>query len=206
MFEAPAEEDASVGRERLTTIVLGVLIAFASMVVVRTHPNVGAGFDAPKLEIVFLGQLIDETTWPSDRSFGPIVVGHVGEGTILGLLERSLGKQVVGGRPIEVRAIDLTSPTAFRDACACHVVFVGRDADTEARHLARRLHGQGVLTVGTCDSFAAREGMVGLSATERGLRVIVHLERARASGIGISPAVLEHAEILADRPAPHRAR
>ncbi len=202
----PSPEGSSVRQERFTTVVLGILIAVASMVVVRTHPDVDAGLDAPKREIVFLGQLIEETTWPSDRSYGPILVGHVGEGPVLRLLERSLGTQVVDGRPIDVRHIDVGSPSAFRDAQSCHVLFVGRDADDAARRLARRLHGQGVLTVGTCDSFASREGIVGLDATSRGLRVIVHLERARASGIGISPDALAHAELLADRPVGRRPR
>lgn len=132
----------------------------------------------------FLFNFLKFVEWPSN-SFGgpsaPVVVGVMEDDAAAPVLRQVLGGKPVNGRTIEVR---LLQPSA--DARACHLLFLGRTQAGRAGEVLERLKGSPVLTVGEFEQFCQHGGMINLVRKDESFRFEINLATAGRAGLKIS--------------------
>ena len=152
-----------------------------------------AATDPELLKAAFVYNFAKFTRWPEGtwlRPSGSFRLCTLGQDDLVGQLAR-LGGELVGGRPVEVRAVDL--PLAER---ACHLLYLAVSAEGGPRELLDGINGKPVLTVSQSPRFARAGGMVELYRDEDRLRFRINVEAARAAGLHLSARLLDLAQVV----------
>jgi hypothetical protein len=128
------------------------------------------------------------TTWPTNALSSPtnaIIIGVLGHDTLRPVLREMLTGKQIQQRPIEIRQYQ-----HGREARDCHVLYIGL---SEASRLADELQGLGnapVLTVGDMPGFMEQGGIIGLVKTNDRVAFNVNLAVAQKSGLTLSSKLL----------------
>ncbi|MDY6971149.1 MAG: YfiR family protein [Thermodesulfobacteriota bacterium] len=151
-------------------------------------------FQEYKIKAVFLFNLANFVSWPSEAFKGPDVpleIGILGEDPFGGFLDRIVHGERVGGRQIAVKRF-----SGIADIRDCHVLFIGSSHKEPLSQIFEVTRNSYVLTVGEVRGFASLGGMVNLVRKKTRVHVEVNAERARDSGLGISSKLLKLARIV----------
>lgn len=179
------------------------LAAFALGVVLCPAAGTSAGAATPtpppgehEVKAAFLYHFAHLVDWPEPAAAnGPLVVGVVGRDPFGSALDQIKGKSV-RSRPIEIKRF---ATPAELDPRACHVLFIGGDADTVERALGV-VGSAPVLTVGEAERFAERGGMIGFRVTPEGrVGFDINLRRAERAGLRLRSQLLKLARIVGEK-------
>jgi len=124
---------------------------------------------------------------PAESTFTICILGDDPFGPALDLLK---GKPV-DGRPVEVRR--LTRPGEIG---RCRIVFVGPPHAREIGSLAEKLRDQPVLTVGDGAGFVRAGGMIGFVLSDGRVRFEIGPDRISPTGLTVSSQLLKLAIIV----------
>jgi hypothetical protein len=145
-----------------------------------------------EVKAAFLYNFAKFTAWPSppgpaEDTFTICILGDDPFGPALDLLK---GKPV-DGRPVEVRR--LTKPGEIG---RCRIVFVGPPHAREIGSLAEKLRDQPVLTVGDGSGFVRSGGMIGFVLSDGRVRFEIGPDRISPTGLTVSSQLLKLAIIV----------
>lgn len=120
----------------------------------------------------------------------PLVLGVVGDASVIESMSSKLDGAQVGDNPVTIRTISRVS-----DVEGCHIVFVTSGRDDRAILEAAR--SQAALSVGESEGFAARGGVVNFYSEGKKLRFEINTEAAARAEIEISSRLLRLAKLVA---------
>jgi hypothetical protein len=123
----------------------------------------------------------------------PIVLGVVGEASVVESVSSKLAGARVGDHSVEVRSVSGASQVE-----GCHIVFVasGRNNEGAILEAARE---QAALSVGESEGFANRGGVVNFFNEGKKLRFEINPQAAAQAQIEISSRLLRLAKLVADQ-------
>ena len=143
--------------------------------------------DEYRLKAAFLFHFAQFVDWPADASGNagtPFVICVVGEDPFHGDLEQLVKGKLIATRPVQVRHIK-----QLQDGQGCHVVFVGKDeSNIPARIFALR-HAP-VLTVGESEDFLGQGGIIRLFVEDQKIRFDINQRAAETANLKISSRLL----------------
>jgi hypothetical protein len=134
--------------------------------------------------------------WPQDAfkdGSAPFVIAVVGRDPFGAALDQILAGKSVNGHPVEV--LRVSDPDQARGA---HIVYVGSADGGSVTPALRRVSGDGVLTVGDGEDFAARGGIIGFRTQDRRVRFDINAQRAERAGLKLSSQLLKLARIVGE--------
>ncbi len=148
-------------------------------------------FKEYQVKAAFLYNLANFVQWPDsafDGAEAPFVIGIVGANPFGTILEKLLQGERANGRRLEIRQL-----RDLEEGKTCQIVFVAKDKASS--FTAQDLEARPVLTVADTEGFAQAKGMITLLYVDNKVRLLVHLEAARAAGLKISSKLLSVATI-----------
>lgn len=180
------------GRGLSLAAALALLLSAHSVGMVRAQAPRGAP-DPELLKAAFVYNFAKFTRWPEAAWREPSAsfrLCTLGQDPLVESLAGLRGESV-GGRPVEVRAVEL--PLAGR---TCHLLYLARSGQARLTELLGSINGQPVLTVSQAPSFARGGGMVELYRDYDRLRFRINVEAARVAGLQLSARLLDLAQIV----------
>lgn len=145
-----------------------------------------------------LFQLARFIEWPDAAAAGaerPFLIAVIDDGTAVPVLKAVLAGRELAGRPVEVRAVSVSSIPA-----EAHVVFVTRAAGVTPEDVRLALATRPTLLVGETERFAERSGAIAFAAESGRFRLILCREHAAEHGLKVSARLASVARVV--RPAP----
>jgi hypothetical protein len=112
-----------------------------------------------QIKAAFLYNFTKFVEWPAGTFRGagaPIVIGVLGESSMVDELEAIVAERHVNGRAIEIRSVQGATATA-----GVQLLFVTAEASDEFLALSGAMRGEPVLTIGESPDFAAGTGIIG---------------------------------------------
>ncbi len=153
----------------------------------------------PKAEsIYYMAKLVE---WPTNafaNAQSPFTIGVLGEESFVASL-----REVVKGRSIGSRRIEVVSFNDPDEVGSCHILFLRRVDPGRVKAVLERVSGKSVLTVGESDDFLADGGMIQFAEANGVARFKIHLETAQKSGLQIGSKLLFLALPVYRPPPPH---
>jgi hypothetical protein len=146
-----------------------------------------------ELKAALLYNFTQFVSWP-DKAFAspdaPLVIGVLGRDPFGDNLDRIVQGEKSGSHPLVVERCD-----DLEAARHCHVLFVSASERDDLARIFTSLRGRPVLTVGDCDGFVRRGGMVMLYMTGKRIRLRVDREAAQAADLTLSAKLLRVVEL-----------
>lgn len=127
--------------------------------------------------------------WPAEKfadPAAPFVIGVFGMSDITVLLQLALQKRPARGRPVVIRHLWMK-----RELPSCHVLFISRSAQRKLLPILRQVTRENVLTVGECDDFIARGGVINFVNVADCVRFQISAEAAARENLTISSKLLQ---------------
>ena len=154
-----------------------------------------------EMKAAFLHTFAQFVSYPADRfqeSSSPFHLCMFEDGSVTEVLERlTIGKRV-GKHKILIKRLRQDDAVT-----SCHLLFVGRSAESRVAALLDEAEGAGVLTISELDGFCEQGGIVRFwvqqnpSATVQvGIRFEVNVDANERSRLRISSKVLRHARLM----------
>jgi hypothetical protein len=136
--------------------------------------------------------------WPA-RTFAetnsPIVVGLIGDNKFGDDLKQVMEGRGVGGRKIEVTAV-----TGEKDWDKCQILFFSASEAGRQAEVLSRLKSLPILTVGETEQFTQDGGVINFTKKDGKVRFEIDLKAARSAGLGISSKLLSLADTVRGKP------
>lgn len=127
--------------------------------------------------------------WP-ERKFAqpdaPFVIGVFGANTITILLQEALQGRSIKGRPVLVK--HLLNKQELR---TCHVLFISRSEHSRLGPILGEVRRENVLTVGECDSFLSKGGVINFVTTAGIVRFQISAAAAIREKLAVSSKLLQ---------------
>jgi len=155
-----------------------------------------------EVKAVFLFNFAQFVEWPQEafpEAATPLCIGVLGDDAFTGILEGMVKGERVKGRALVIKRL-----RDMADVTTCHVLFVSRSEESRLSKIFSLLNNAGVLTVGECKDFAAREGVINFFLHENKIRFEINPEAARRKGLKISSQLLSLARIIETDPTKER--
>jgi hypothetical protein len=153
-------------------------------------PGSAAEYEVKSAYLLNFARFVD---WP-DSSFesnaSEIRIGITGPGPLDRQVELGMEERRIGSRPI--RVMWLKDPQA---ATLCHVVFVPHATGADLDRILAATAGKPILTVGECDSFAARGGVIQLYLEDQVVHFEINRAAAERNGLKVSSRLLSLARL-----------
>jgi hypothetical protein len=146
------------------------------------------------VKAAFVYKFLGYVEWPAQafaRADAPIVVGVVGADDIAGELADVVNGRSVEGRPIEVRRL-----RAGDSLAGLHVLFIGAAERGRTAALVKSAHARGILTVTENDDATEQASIINLVVADGRVRFDVALEAAERAGIKLSSRLLAVARVV----------
>jgi hypothetical protein len=158
-----------------------VVVALLLWVTVRAAEDNSLEY---KVKAGYLFNFAKYVDWPPRAhatAESPFVIGVLGGQGPRSVIEEVLRGKTVFGRPLEVRLLE-----RLEDHAGCHILFVTRDSKITAEQASSAAGTAPVLLVGETESFAESGGMIGFVRQDEQFRVVLNLESVNASGLKAS--------------------
>lgn len=177
----------------------GACIALVLATCCLTAPPNAFGADSPRaspndVKAAFVYNFLKFVEWPASR-FGetnaPLVIGVVGQSSIMVELEAAVRLRTVNGRPLVVKAVERP-----QDAGTVHLLFFPASEDTRFADLLPTLAGSGVLTVGESAAFADQGGIINFVLQDGKLRFEINMDSAELAGLKVSAQLQKLAKTI----------
>lgn len=146
-----------------------------------------------KVKVAYIYNFPKFVEWPGDkRRTGPepLRICVLGADAVGAMLDE-LASRKVGDRPIEVSHLEGES---IPDSC--HLLYVSRSEQPQARLLQHRLQGMPILTVSDAPGFARAGGMIGFAVEAGRVKIEINQQFVRQAGLRVRAKLLEVARIV----------
>jgi hypothetical protein len=145
-----------------------------------------------QIKAAFLLNFAKYVEWPAEAfayTNSPIVVVIFDDDELSMAFQKVAEGKIISGRRIEFKR-------AVRpEECGiCHVLFVGTREPRQVGQILERLRKTSVLTVGACDEFLDKGGIINLAQRDRKVRLDISLTSARQARLRISSQLLSVAD------------
>ncbi len=172
-------ERGSPARRALCACLAWVVLALLAGVV--HAQDYGGEYQKKAIHICKLARYVE---WPRERipNGTPLVIGVYGADFVSDQI-----RDVVGGRKINGRDVVVKSCATIQEIAGCHILFVSRSEEPRLSSILGKVRGDPVLTVGECDSFITKGGIVNLRVVGTEVVVELHEKNARRSSLKIDP-------------------
>lgn len=148
-----------------------------------------------QLKAVFLFNFAQFVEWPP-HAFAdeqqPLGICVVGPDPFGSELEAVMEGEQVDGRPIALNRF-----ASAADIQGCHLVFIGRAAESEIEPTLQRVQHEPVLTVGETETFIAHGGMIRFYMEDNKVRLQINPNAADESQLRVSSKLLRSSRIVA---------
>lgn len=178
------------GRFHLSLVFCLLVISMISTTAVGQRDSA----DEYELKAAMLYNLTQFVEWPASaypNPQTPFVLCVLGRDPFGNLLESTVLKQTVNGRP--VRILHLENDKEVR---SCHILYISSSERKTTAQIYSNLNGCSALTVGEMTQFAAHGGMIQFSLEDRQVRFDINLDVASRAGLKISSKLLLLARIV----------
>jgi hypothetical protein len=139
-----------------------------------------------RIKVAFIYNFVRFVEWPPHATSGPVRIGVLGRGDLDVPLQEVIRGKSVNGRPIEVTHI-----TAATESECCEIVLIERSELKRVKEIAQALAEKPILTV--CDaSSCLRDGvMITFQVVDESVRFQINREAAERAGLKISSQLLK---------------
>jgi len=147
-----------------------------------------------QVKAVFLLNFAKYVDWPAEAfatATTPIVIGVLGEDNFKGDLEGAVKGRSIGGRTIVTRHV-----TADDEVDSCHILFISSSERLRLGEILGKTKTLPILTVGECDQFTEKGGIINFTLKEGKVRLEIELNAARQSRLRISSRLLSVADVV----------
>jgi hypothetical protein len=136
----------------------------------------------------FIGKLARYVEWPQDKLGNgvPFVIGIFGNDQASDQI-----KEIISGRRIKDREVVVKHCATIQEIAGCHVLFVSRSEEARLGKILGEVRGDPVLTVGECDSFIKKGGIINLRAIGGNVSMELNERNARRSSLKLSPMLAD---------------
>jgi hypothetical protein len=142
----------------------------------------------------FINSFTRFVDWPA-RKFtqpdSPFVIGVYGTDNISALLQESIQDRQIKGRPAVIK--HLMNKEELR---ACHVLFISRSERDRLGPILGEVRRENVLTVGECDNFLGKGGIVNFVTVGGQVRFQISTDAATREKLTVSSHLLQLAAPL----------
>jgi len=150
-----------------------------------------------KVKAAYLFNFTKYIEWP-EQAFSspeaPIIIGVLGVGPIVELLESTIGDRRVGNRTVKVKR-----SRRVEDLRQAHVVFVSASEKERWPDILAALKGTNALTVSEIQQFCGNGGMIAFLIENDVVRFDVNLDNAEQAGLKISARMLSTARVVSGK-------
>lgn len=163
-------------------------------------PAAAGAQDAPRMpeyhvKAQYLGTLCDYAQWPGANGVGdksqPFRIGILGESPFQDFLGTIWSTKKIQGHKVAVRV-----SSRVMDLLDSNVIFICESESDRLTEILRAIRGKPILTIGDTTEYANRGVMVNLYMQQKQVRFEININALRASGMSISPQVLNLARIV----------
>lgn len=151
--------------------------------------------DEDRVKAAYLYNFVKFVEWPANRFSGandPTIICLVGDERLAEILEQTVQRKAVKGRPIEAREVRDDGQIK-----ACHILLITFPDKARILKVLRSVQASNVLTVGESEDFTRLGGMINLSRKESNIELEINPKAAEAEGLKISSRLLAVAHIVA---------
>ncbi len=167
--------------------VLIALWAFMSTTTTFAQNSTGSPEYQKKAE--FISSFTRFIEWPA-RKFAqpdsPFVIGVYGTDSITSLLEEAIQDRQIKGRPAVIKHL-----LNKEELHACHVLFVSRSERDRLGPILGEVRRENVLTVGECDNFLGKGGVINFVTVGGQVRFQISTEAAAREKLTVSSKLLQ---------------
>jgi hypothetical protein len=161
------------------------LVALVSLVIGCSPGSAGAPEYAVKAGYLYnFAKFVD---WPASEAMSEMTVCIYGKSALQGFLEEAVRGKLVHGLPISVRRLDPST----EDWGQCRLIFFSGAQAKGIETVLSRLQSRPIVTVGECEAFVKRGGMIGLFVERGQVRFNVNLTAVAAAHLEISSRLVE---------------
>lgn len=137
----------------------------------------------------FINSFTRFVEWPA-RKFptaeSPFVIGVFGTDSLTTLLQETIQDRQIKGRPAVIK--HLMNKEELR---ACHVLFISRSERDRLGPILGEVRRENVLTVGECDNFLGKGGVINFITVGGQVRFQISLEAAMREKLNVSSKLLQ---------------
>ena len=158
----------------------------ATVAIVLTVVSLSSQSRAPgeeEVKAAFLYNFAKYVTWPA-----PVEAFEVCAVAAPGFVQ-SMGV-IVAGESIDGRPVRVLTPATPGEARRCHILYIGRGDEEQARQWLRAVNDAPVLTVGDSPRFLSEGGVVAFVTEADRVRFDINVAEARRAGLTISSRML----------------
>ena len=140
---------------------------------------------------IFIVKLARYVEWPKEKmeAGAPLVIGVYGTDNASEQIREVVGRQKIGGREVVVKVC-----ATVQEVIGCHILFVSGSEEARLSSVLGKVRWEPVLTVGECDSFLKKGGIINLRSTGREVTMEINERNARRSDLRLSPQLLNLGE------------
>ena len=103
---------------------------------------------------------------------------------------------ILTGKTIQDRPIEIKRYKHIDDVQSCHMLFIGSSEQTAIKWIIERLKARSILTISDMEGFADYGGMITMITVNNRIRFKVNLSKVKAAGLAISAHFLKLATII----------
>lgn len=161
----------------------------------QSAPNTATAIEVKAAMLYRSAKFIDwpATAFADERT--PFALCVMGDADVLRAFA-SLQGRAIGQRTVAVRRIT----GDVMDLRQCHAAFIAREHTKDIDYAIEKLRGLPVLTASEIDGFAARGGMLELTAKDQRVRFSFNLPASKTAGLVVSSQLLKLATVVETTP------
>lgn len=147
-----------------------------------------------QVKAAYLFNFLKFVEWPDDAhpdAHGKWVIGVLGENPFGDELTQVVSGKTVQGRELEVRKFQ-----SSEDLSACHVLFISDSEKKRLPSILSSLNGHGVLTVANMENFTASGGMIQFVMEEGSVRFAINVTATSRARLKVSSKLLSLAHVV----------
>ncbi len=181
---------------------LSIFLCLAAVALALAPEKTRAQSDVSReyqIKAAFLFHFAQFVEWPSENSTNataPFVIGILGENPFGGALD-----EIVRGETISNRKIVVQYSRRAEDLKNCRIVFVCQTEKARLPRILEELNREGLLTVGECDGFARRGGVMNFFLEDGRVHFEINPDAADREKLKISSQLFRLGKIVRTGPA-----
>lgn len=177
-------------RRRCARTLVALLVGVSPLVPAPAPAQDGAETSEPAVKAAYLYRICSYVTWPSQRALtGPLVIGILHSPQVHAELAQLLPGRKIDGREIELRRLQDTDALD-----AVHVVFVGKEPPVRSSTWSRLVANRGLLLVSDQSDGLAQGAAINFLRVGGRLRFEAAPDAADRLGLKLSARLLAVAE------------
>jgi hypothetical protein len=173
------------------------LFIFLMLSALQFDLNAGTADPAYKLKAVFIFNFTKFIEWPPSTfssSESPFIIGVYGNNQFGTYLEEAVSGEKVGTHPIKVRYINDKS-----EISSCHMLYISETLEYKEINILAAALRYNVLTIGEGETFNKNGGIIRFYNVQNKIRLSIHNELLKSSGLTVSSKLLSLATLYTDR-------